>query len=61
MFCFLCRKHGTSNYQNKSKKYNLEPEVRLNEKRLKIMPIHKNMQYGLQQSFAAEFQLSKKK
>ena len=32
MFCLLCRKHGTSNYQNKSKKYNLEPAVRFKRK-----------------------------
>ncbi|XP_048580041.1 zinc finger protein 862-like [Nematostella vectensis] len=28
MFCLLCRKHGTSNPQNKSKKYSLDPAVR---------------------------------
>ena len=27
MFCLLCRKHDTSNNQNKSKKYNVEPAV----------------------------------
>ena len=32
MFCLLCRKHGTSNYQNKSKKYSLEPAVRFKRK-----------------------------
>lgn len=32
MFCILCRKHGTSNSQNKSKKFNLEPAVRFKRK-----------------------------
>ena len=32
MFCLLCRKHGTTNYQNKSKKYNLEPAVKFKRK-----------------------------
>ena len=32
MFCLLCGKHGTTNYQNKSKKYNLEPAVRFKQK-----------------------------
>ena len=32
MFCMLCRKHGTSNCQNKSKKYNLEPALRFKRK-----------------------------
>ena len=32
MFCLLCRKHGTTNYQHKSKKYNLEPAVRFKRK-----------------------------
>ena len=32
MFFLLCRKHGTSNNQNKSKKYSLEPAVRFKRK-----------------------------
>ena len=32
MFCLLCRKHDTSNNQNKSKKYNVEPAVRFKRK-----------------------------
>ena len=32
MFCLLWRKQGTSNYQNKSKKYSLEPAVRFKRK-----------------------------
>lgn len=32
MFCLLCRKHGTTNYQNKSKKYSLDPAVRFKRK-----------------------------
>ena len=32
MFCLLCRKHGTTNYQNKSKKYNVEPAIRFKRK-----------------------------
>lgn len=32
MFCLLCRRHGTSNYQNKSKKYSLEPAIRFKRK-----------------------------
>ena len=32
MFCLFCRKHGTSNSQNKTKKYNLEPAVRFKRK-----------------------------
>ena len=32
MFCLFCRKHGTSNNQNKTKKYNLEPAVRFKRK-----------------------------
>ena len=31
MFCLLCRKHYTSNNQNKSKKYNVEPAVRFKQ------------------------------
>ena len=60
MFCLLCRKHGTTNYQNKSKKYNVEP-VGSNGKQLRIMPVLNNMQQLLQQSSSAEFQLLKKK
>ena len=32
MFCLLCRKHDTSNNQNKSKKHNVEPAVRFKQK-----------------------------
>ena len=32
MFCLSCRKHGTTNYQNKSKKYSLDPAVRFKRK-----------------------------
>ena len=32
MFCLYYRKHGTTNYQKKSKKYNLEPAVRFKRK-----------------------------
>lgn len=41
MFCLLCRKHGTSNNQNKSKKYNLEPAVRF---KWKTVEDHANSQ-----------------
>ena len=41
MFCLLCRKHGTLNNQNKSKKYNLEPAVRF---KWKTVEDHANSQ-----------------